>query len=109
MNRKTLVVTALISASLLTSCTNKCQEDVYYEEMIGYEVQLEEARNKISELQSQISDLESSVSALQSEVDRFNYEDWEYVVPDVVYKSNSLEGDLYSLSSAADELEEALE
>ena len=109
MKRKALLIIVLINTFLITSCADRSREEAYYDEMIGYEVQLEEAREKMSELQSEIRDLESSVSDLQSEIYRLNYEDWSDVVPDVAYQADSVQSELNYVLSSADDLEEVLQ
>jgi outer membrane murein-binding lipoprotein Lpp len=60
-------------------------------------------QNKLEELSSKLSEIETAQSELSSSVDRFGYEDWTTVVPDVQNAKSDLETAISEMRNQIDQ------
>ncbi|MDO5769442.1 MAG: hypothetical protein Q4P13_08055 [Psychrobacter sp.] len=102
-----VVLVIIVNSLMITSCGDYREERL--DECLQTESQLENARSEIADLQSKIDDLESSVDDLEMAVAKFGYEDWEYVVPNVISETEAVRDNLDYVSDEADIVENTIE
>lgn len=57
----------------------------------SYKQQISDLESKVASKQQYIETVNTSIQELSSDVNRFEYEDWRDVVPDVYNKAKTLE------------------
>lgn len=99
--KKQLLLVAIMSSLLISGCTKKVTQDEYDSMESSYQQQITELESKVSELETKVTSqqeyintMNSSIQAISSGVDRFDYEDWRIVVPDVYYAVKELENNI---------------
>lgn len=68
------------------------------------EAREQERESVISDLESHVSDLKRAGRELASDVDRFDYENWRDVVPDVRSAADDVERAVRDVEAAVDQL-----
>jgi len=88
----------IIFLTLCTFLISGCEKSVPQAEFDSMQADLQ---NQVSELESQveskqnyIQEMNTSIQTLSGDVDRFEYEDWRNVVPDVYQKTKDLESNI---------------
>ena len=71
--------------------------------------QLEEAQSGISQVESDLGTIQSASSDLTDAVSRFDYENWQDVVPDVTSAASEVESGTSALESSISSTKSALE
>lgn len=96
-----LKLAIIIIPLLMVGCTKKVTQSEYDSMEAAYEDQITELESKVSELETKvttqqeyINTMNSSIQEMSSEVDRFDYEDWRNVVPDVYYGIKEIENSI---------------
>lgn len=115
---KQLLILAFASSLVMIGCTQQVTQDKYdamesnYQQQVNeleakvasqdeydamesnYQQQVSELEAKVASQQEYIETMNSSIEDLSSDVDRFEYEDWQDVVPDVYKKTKDLTTDI---------------
>lgn len=91
---KQLLVLAFASSLVMIGCTQQVTQDEYDVMESNYQQQVSELEAKVASQQEYIETMNSSIEDLSSDVDRFEYEDWQDVVPDVYKKTKDLTTDI---------------
>jgi outer membrane murein-binding lipoprotein Lpp len=94
-----LVATALF----LSSCSSGPTLEEEAERADDAESNVAYLQNKLEKLSSQMSGVETAQSELSSAVDRFGYEDWTTVVPDVQNAKSDLETAISEMRNQIDQ------
>lgn len=89
--KKQLLLVAIMSSLLISGCAKKVTQDEYDSMESSYQQQITELESKVTSQQEYINTMNSSIQEISSSVDRFDYEDWRIVVPDVYYAVKELE------------------
>ncbi len=92
--KKQLLLVAIMSSLLISGCAKKVTQDEYDSMESSYQQQITELESKVTSQQEYINTMNSSIQAISSGVDRFDYEDWRIVVPDVYYAVKELENNI---------------
>jgi len=99
--KKQLLLVAIMSSLLISGCAKKVTQDEYDSMESSYQQQITELESKVSELETKVTSqqeyintMNSSIQEISSSVDRFDYEDWRIVVPDVYYAVKELENNI---------------
>lgn len=106
---KIFLITVFFTISACDGSQSFSNEDNYDDYNYDVEIQLEEAKDEISNLQSQIDDLESAVSDVEFRVEEFQYSDWAEVVPNLISEVEYVRFQLDYVESSANDLEYTLE
>ncbi len=70
---------------------------------------LEEAQSSLADAKSQLAVVQGAISDLESEHQRFSYDNWQDVVPDIQDGIETASASASELESKLDEVESALE
>lgn len=97
MPRSLLVCVTLALLAVLNGCDS------------GMADKLADAHSRAEQLEAQIEDLRSDLSDLESTVDRFDYDDWKDVVPEVRSKVVEAQGSCDILADTSLTLRSSLE
>jgi len=94
MSRKSLVITGIILFFILSILQQQSAEDSYNEMESQYQQQISELEETVALKQEYINGMNTSLEEMNSNVDRFEYEDWRLVVPDVYHKAKELHSNI---------------
>ncbi len=88
---KLTFLTVVIALAFLSGCTKTVTQDEYDSMESSYKQQISDLESKVASKQQYIETMNTSIQELSSDVNRFEYEDWQDVVPDVYDKTKALE------------------
>ena len=94
LDRKSLVIAGLSLLLIILFVQNQNTKDAYNEMESSYHWEISELESKVAAQQEYITTVNSSIESISSEVDRFDYEDWRSVVPDVYYAVKEVENNI---------------
>jgi peptidoglycan hydrolase CwlO-like protein len=99
--RKMLLIVA--ATLLTTACESGPTIEEETERADNAERNVAFLQSKLEEINSQLSEVENEHSNLSSAIDRFGYEDWTSVVPDVQSAETDLESEISEMRSQIDQ------
>ena len=86
-----LLILVIATSFVMMGCAKKVTQEEYDTMESNYQQQVSELEAKVASQQEYIEAVNSSIEDLRSNVNRFEYEDWRDVVPDVYQKAKDLE------------------
>lgn len=94
MSRKNLVIAGFCLLLFVWFLQKQSAEDSYYEMESHYQGQISELEASVASKQEYITEMNTGLEEISSNVDRFEYEDWRDVVPDVYHKAKELQSNI---------------
>lgn len=95
--RLTIVILSLV----MVGCAKRVNQESYDNMEWEYQQKVEELEAKVTELESDVASkqeyinvMNASIQEVSSDADRFDYENWQYVVPDIYNGIKELESNI---------------
>lgn len=92
MNKQIILLT--FCAFLFSGCEKKVSQEEFDSMQADLQNQITELESQVESKQTYIQEMNTSIQNLSGDVDRFDYEDWRDVVPDVYQQAKDLENNI---------------